>query len=144
MSRFLILAACAALLSGCCSADPAPAAPGAEALDFEPVVAEPVRGICLQIPFTGCKLCLGVSCEAPDIIQPAVFGRPVVRPAAPEFGAPDPCGEVYAAPSDPCADGSCYAEPWGSSAYGSGSDDVAEYRPVVFYDDLGDAPAMSR
>lgn len=119
--RYFILAAVAVALAGCCGSGSAPAAQSASGVELEPVVAQPVRGICIPIPFTGCKVCLGVSCDTPTLVEPAVFGTPVQR-AAP--ASAEPCPQVYAAP-DPCGsasdcpDGSCdvpYAEAWGSSS----------------------------
>lgn len=141
---FTILALCAALFAaGCACNSPAPAGPpGAspEALDLQPVVNQPVRGVCLEIPLIGCKLCIGVDCNVPSPITPAVFGQPVAAPRAPA-AADDPCAEPPAAAFDPCA----YAEPWEPApAYGSASDPEADYRPVIWPDDLGTPPALLR
>lgn len=82
----------AIVASGCCGTQQQ-ADPGSPAgLDLEPVIAQPISGICLPLPF-GCRICLGIDCD--PLIQPAVFGTPVARPAAP---AADPCSPVYAAP----------------------------------------------
>lgn len=124
----LMLALCAVLVAGCCSADPAPAAPGAtpdpmvagEGLDLQPVIAKPVNGWCIYVPILDCYVCLGVDCGTPKpLIQGRVFGQPVERPAA--FGAPEDCEPVYAAP-DPCGSASepycpdCDVPAWGSAS----------------------------
>lgn len=116
--RFLILAACAVLLAGCCLADPAPEAPGSAGLDLQPVIAKPVNGWCVYVPVLDCYVCLGVDCGTPKpLVQQRVFGTPVARPAAP---AAAPCEPVYeASPCGSCSDGSCdvpYAEAWGSGS----------------------------
>lgn len=98
-STILILAALA--FAGCCS-DPAPQTYGAAGIDLEPVIAQPISGICLPLPF-GCRLCLGIDCD--PLIQPAVFGHPVARPASP---AASPCEPYYEPPAasavTPCVD----------------------------------------
>lgn len=148
----LCMAALGLLLAGCCgtqaasapaapayssamSADPcapsyayaAPAAP-TPAIELEPVVAQPVRGICLPIPLTGCKFCLGFHCDAPLLPLPeaAVFGTPVRR-AGYSAPAAAPCGQVYAAPA-PCVNRSGSASD-GDFVHGMG--EVCEYR-VMF------------
>lgn len=91
-----LLALCLTAVGCCGTSQPAPSASG---VDFEPVVAQPVSGLCLQLPLLPCKVCLGVDCSAlPPLLSPAVFGTPVTysRPAA------SPCEPVYAAP-DPCS-----------------------------------------
>lgn len=85
----------ALVLSACCGNDaPAPQTSPYSG-ELVPVVGEPVRGACIEIPLLGCKLCVGLSCDVPEVVTPAVFGRPVET--APQVQS-DPCAEVYASP----------------------------------------------
>lgn len=135
--RFLLcalLCAFLALSAGCCSADPAPATPGAAGVELEPVVAQPVRGICTPTIF-GCKICVGVDCAPDPVFESVVMGTPVARPAAPA-AAPDPCAPVYESPCVEYAAPAPAAAPCGSAsepycpecdAFASGSASDGDY-----------------
>lgn len=148
--RTLILALVAifALFSaGCCSSPsadpPSPAGLASDPgeLDLQPVIAEPVRGACLRVPLLGCKICVGLSCDAPEpVFESVVMGQPVARPAAPRPAAPPPCESwdyepAYVEPAAPAA-----GVPCGSA---SDTDPPWDYRPVFLEDDLGVPPALA-